>query len=723
MQIATAMFPQKSHASFAKTAITMAVAALAGGAAWTQTLEGVVVSATRAEQRSFDAPAAIQSVDRETIQDAGPQVNLSESLNRVPGLTILNRQNYAQDLQVSIRGFGARSAFGMRGIRLLIDGIPATTPDGQGQGSSISLPSIERIEVLRGPLAQMYGNSAGGVIQAFTREAPEVPEFGMQYYAGSYGMHRTDWQYAGRVGAVGLVADYSTFDTNGYRDNSKTERKQFNGKLSFGPDEKTRVNVVFNQFDMPLAQDPLGLTSAQLMANPQQAGTNSAGTKTAADFRVRKTVLQNQVGTSLSHAIDPDRSVTARVYYGTRDNLQFQVGTTGASVDGAWTGLNRAYYGAGFQYNEQTKIGATPVRWVAGYEFDRSREYRQGGAARNGEKTSTTRVEDNQSENSDLFAQATALVTEKVSAVAGVRYSTVCFVSDDYYPVSGSNPDGSGTVTYRATSPVLGMTYHATDNLNLYANYGKGFETPTLAEVAYRDVAGAPVGQFNPSLNASTSQHYELGAKWLPSPQSRLDVTLFQVNSTDEIVVSNSSGGQTSYQNAPGTTRTGWELAGRTLLGPHVSATLSASAIDAQFTQAYRSTTSGVVANVASGNKIPGIPQTFLFSELLWASQAMDGAKRSNGKGSRAGIELINAGRLYANDTNDYSADGYTTLNLKASQGWAVGKGTLTAYARIDNLTDERYVGSVIVNQSSRQFYEPAPGKNWTLGLRLMLPL
>src|SRR5512139_592974 len=201
-----------------KNLLALAVGTLAVAPLAAQTLESVVVSASRAEQRSFDAPAAIESVDRDTIQSAGPQVNLSEALNRVPGLTILNRQNYAQDLQVSIRGFGARSAFGIRGIRLLIDGIPATTPDGQSQGSSISLTSAERIEVLRGPLALMYGNSAGGVIQAFTREAPAEPEGSVQYYAGSYDMHRTDWQYAGRVGAVGLVADYSTFDTNGFRD-------------------------------------------------------------------------------------------------------------------------------------------------------------------------------------------------------------------------------------------------------------------------------------------------------------------------------------------------------------------------------------------------------------------------------------------------------------------------------------------------------------------------
>jgi len=675
-----------------------------------QSLEGVVVSASRAEQRSFDAPASIQSVERDVIQDGGPQVNLSESLNRVPGLTILNRQNYAQDLQVSIRGFGARTAFGIRGVRLLIDGIPATTPDGQGQGSSISLPSTERIEVLRGPLAQLYGNSAGGVIQAFTREAPEVPELIYQYYGGSFGMHRNDLQYAGKSGKVGIVADYSTFDTNGYRDNSTTQRKQFNGKLSFGPDEKTRVNLVFNQFDMPLAQDPLGLTSSQLAANPQQAGTNAEAR------RVRKIVLQNHLGSSLTHALGADRSISARVYYGTRDNTQYQAGTTA----GTWISLNRAYYGLGLQYNHQLRVGEMPVRWAAGYEFDRSREYRQGGASSAGEKSGApNRIEDNQAENSDLFAQATALVSERYSITGGVRYSSVRMLSDDYY----GNGTGSGNVSYSAASPVLGVTWHASDSLNIYANYGRGFETPTLSEVAYTGATGTPVAAFKTSLNASTSQHYEIGAKWVPSPQTRLDLTAFQITTSDEIVVENSTGGKTTYKNSGGTSRTGLEMALRSHLNRRLMATLSASAIDVTYTQGFCTTASCTTNTVLAGNKLPGIPQHFLFGELLWTGQPLEAGQRKPRLGAKAGIEMISAGRLYANDANSASADGYTTFNLKASHGWAVGKGSLTAYARADNVTDQRYVGSVIVNQSSSQFYEPAPGYNWTLGLRLSLPL
>ncbi len=246
-----------------------------GGVGLAQTLPEVVVSASRAEQLSFDAPAGIQSVARTQIQSGGPQVNLSEALKRVPGLTILERQNYAQDLQLSIRGFGARSAFGIRGIRLLVDGIPATTPDGQGQSSSISLTSTDRIEVLRGPLAQLYGNSAGGVIQSFSKTAPKETALESQQFLGSYGLRRANYQFGDTLGAYAIVADYSLFSIDGYRDNAKAERRQFNAKLSFDPTEDLGVSVIFNQFDMPVAQDPLGLTRENLIANPSHGGCRS----------------------------------------------------------------------------------------------------------------------------------------------------------------------------------------------------------------------------------------------------------------------------------------------------------------------------------------------------------------------------------------------------------------------------------------------------------------
>jgi iron complex outermembrane receptor protein len=531
---------------------------------------------------------------------------------------------------------------------------------------------------------------------------------GYQYYVGSYGLHRADYQFGDTVGKVGIVADYSTMSIDGYRANSATERKQFNGKLNFDVNDDLKVNLVFNQFDMPLAQDPLGLTRTQLNADPSGAGNRAISAMT------RKIVLQNQLGSSTTYKLDKDHSLTGRVYYGTRDNTQYQA----SAVSTTWIGLNRAYYGAGLQYNARSVVSDTPVEWAAGYEFDRSREYRQGGSTTNGQKSSTTRSEDNQSENSDWFVQGTAQVSDRISLAAGLRSSTVRFMSDDYYFTDNLN--GSGNVSYQATNPVLGLTLHATDTLNLYANYGKGLETPTLAEMAYKlDSANAVVGQFNTSLNASSSQHYEIGTKWVPDENSRVDFALYQIDTTDEIAVAKGAG-QTAYQNVPGTSRSGWELSGSTRLSPHVSLSASASAIDAHYTQRFVSGTNASTV-VASGNKLPGIPQTSLFSELAWTSEPATPGRATNGM--RLGVELVQAGRIYANDTNTESADGHTVFNLSASQRWSLGKGALTAYARVNNVSNERYIGSVIVNQTASQFYEPGLPQNWTLGLSLNVPL
>ena len=702
--------PQLLRPGFCLAAIT----SLGLAPAFAQQLEEVVISASRAEMRSFDAPAAVQRIDRQAIEGGGPQINLSESLVRAPGLTILERQNYAQDLQISIRGFGARSAFGVRGIRLLIDGIPATTPDGQGQSSSVSLTSTDRIEVLRGPLAQLYGNSSGGVIQAFTKDASKVPTVGYQYYLGSYGMHRADYQFSDTIDGYGLVADYGTFSTSGYRANSAAERNQFNGKLSFEPNEQTKVNVVFNRFDMPLAQDPLGLTRKQLTDDPAQAGNNAVSTAT------RKTVLQNQLGSSLKYLLDADSSVTARAYYGTRDNLQFLATST-------WVGLSRTYYGTGLQYNGRYQWGDTPVELVSGYEFDRSSENRTGGktnASNNKLAGSLTRDEDNQAQNSDFFAQATAHVSEQISLVGGVRQSNVAFISNDNY-LTDKN-DGSGSARFSATSPVLGVTWHASNNLNLYANYGKGFESPTLAEMAYSG-ATAPVALFNPLLNASSSQHYEIGAKWIPMRNNRVDFAIYQIDSSDEIVTAASVSGQTSYKNAPGTSRTGWELASTSQLSDHISASLSASSIDAKYSQTFKSGTT----TIASGNKIPGIPDSSTFAEIAWASEAFTPQAKSL-MGTRMALEWQQVGRIFADDLNSDSAEGRSIFNLALSQSWLWNQGRVSLYGRVNNISDVRYVGSVIVNQSAinavtkkpdPQFFEPAMPQNWVVGLSLSMPL
>jgi len=345
------------------------------------------------------APASGRVVDGESIRNAGAQVNLSEALAQAPGVVAPNRNNYAQDVQISIRGFGSRSAFGLRGIRLITDGIPATTPDGQGQASTVSLTSAERIEVLTGPLAQLYGNSAGGVIQTFTREATDQPQLNVSTTFGSYGLRRNDVQFSGRTGSVGIVADYSTFEIDGYRKNSAAERKQFNGVLTTQLQEDTRLKLVANMFDMPLAQDPLGLKMSELQPDPRRAGNN------AELDRTRKSVQQQQLGAVLDHRFNNDLQMQWRLYSGTRTNLQYQARTMVASS--AWVGLERDFYGLGAQLKGKSSHWAQgPVDWVLGFDLDQSTERRQGGETVDGEKTGDLkRNELNKASNNDVYGQ------------------------------------------------------------------------------------------------------------------------------------------------------------------------------------------------------------------------------------------------------------------------------------------------------------------------------
>ena len=691
-----------------KTYLATAVAALFAAPITTAIaadtlLDDVVVSSSRSEQRSFDAPASIQSVNREVIQDSGPQVNMSESLNKIPGVVALNRQNYAQDLQISIRGFGARTAFGVRGVRIIADGIPATIPDGQGQSSTVSLTSTDRIEVLRGPLAQLYGNSAGGVIQTFTREAPEKPELMAQGHFGSYDTYRTDWQYADKIGQIGLVADYSTFKTDGFRQNSQTERNQFNGKLTYQHNDQTKIDVIANIFDMPYAYDPAGLNQTTALTNPQKSNRTQ---------NQRKIIKQNQVGTVLTHVIDGVSKVSGRIYGGNREMTHF---SNVQPNDPAWNGLDRNYYGLGLNYSSKSNIAGKDTLWIFGFDFDKSTEINQAGTAtaNNASKTGTlTRNEDRLAQNTDFYAQANMLLNEKWSILGGARSTKVKLASSNLGGTTGTTPVGSlGEVTFNAINPVLGVTYHATERMNIYVNYGRGLETPTLAEMSY-DLEYN--NAFNTALKASKSNHYEMGLKWIPSNRSRLDLAAFYVQTSDEIITFGTSNSRTAYTNSPGgTTRTGLELAYQNQFSSSMKLNITGTLIDAEFNEKFIYGASTVNA----GNKIPGIPNGMAYSSIQWSSTDFQRNKYRQVLGTLATFEFITAGANHSSDTNaqNLKAGGYSIYNLRLAHRVDINSITLTGYGQVNNLTDKQYIGSVIVGNSAP--FEPAPGRNWMVGL------
>lgn len=661
-----------------------------------QTTETIVVTATRLPQAGYDVPAAIDSVDARVIREDNAQVNLSETLNRIPGIVVQNRQNYAQDLQISSRGFGSRSTFGVRGVRLIADGIPATMPDGQGQAASFDVGSADRIEVLRGPFASLYGNSSGGVVQIFTADGPPQPEVAGTLMFGSFGQRREAVRFGGDQGGFNYAGNVSYFETDGYRDHSAAERQQANVKVrtALGPGS---LSLIVNGLSQPDTQDPLGLTRAQFEANPKQADAS------ATLFNTRKTIRQAQAG--LVYDMDPSArdKVSARVYYGGRNVTQYlgQDGNTPLGSGGV-VDLDRNYGGVGLRWSRVLITGDRPLTLTAGAEYDRLEEHRRGYVNNFGDQGALKRDEDDTVSNSDIYAQAEWVLSSQWSISGGVRSSRVRFDSKDHYIV-GVNPDDSGSTSYSRTVPVGGVMFKLDPNVHFYLNAGEGFETPTFAELAYRP--GGATG-LNFALQPAKSNHYEAGAKARLAGNIQASAAVFRIDTRDEIVTNSSVGGRTDFKNASRTKRDGIELSLDARLGPCFQASLAYTYLDARFTEAYTSGTPPVV--IPSGNKLPGVPASVVYAEAVY---------RHAPSGFHAAVELRYSAKVYVNEGNTDAAEAFTVGNVRAGFEQRFGAWRAREYVRVDNVADRRYAGSVIVAEARGRYFEPAPGRSYVAGV------
>ncbi len=339
-------------------------------------LDFVVVTATRIPQESLTLPMSVTRIDSATIHDGQSQVNLSEFLDTVPGVSVQSRQNYAQDLQISSRGFGARSSFGVRGVRLYSDGIPGTMPDGQGQFSQFDLGSADHIEVLRGPFSALYGNSSGGVIAVFTEDAPPGFELGSTVEYGSLDTQRYAALVGGDTGQVNYLLDISHFQTDGYREHSDAQRNLLNSKVRVKLDEVSQLTFIANAIETPFMQDPLGLTAAQVSMNRMQAGTG------ADMFNTRKSLSQEQAGVTYERQFGANDSLVAMVYSGHRQTTQFQsipLATEAAPTSpGGVINLAHNYAGTDVHFADRRDFLGTTLTTTAGVSYDGLDEHRQG---------------------------------------------------------------------------------------------------------------------------------------------------------------------------------------------------------------------------------------------------------------------------------------------------------------------------------------------------------
>lgn len=679
--------------------------------------EVVVVTATRTARDPLDVPASVDVIQRDALHDAQLRVNASETLDRIPGVVALNRQNYAQDLQISIRGFGARSSFGVRGLQLYVDGVPATLPDGQGQVSNFPLNAAEQIEVLRGPFSALYGNSSGGVIALTTPLKPGPTSGEASFAAGSYSTTRAAADIQGGDDSFVYALDGVSFNTGGYRPHSGTGRGIFNFRAGFLDTPLGQLRLSANALESDNAQDPMGLTRAQLQADQDQT------TPEAIEFNTRKSTRQGTLGADLRSDLEFAQLETS-MWIGARDIRQYQsippYTETAPSSPGGVIDLGRHFGGADSHATFENGVFTT----TAGLEFQRLVEDRLGynnftspstkpippsavcgvagldcgvmGRLRRDETNSVNAI--------DPYVQTELAMGEYWRAFAGVRYSYVRFVSSDHYL---SNGNDSGNVSYNAIDPTAGVVFRATPRVSYYVSYGRGFETPTLNELAYKPGGAAGI---NTALDAARSNNYELGAKTRLNDGLSATVALFSTWTEDDIVTIYNFGGRSAYGNAPRTRRDGIEASFQAHPSDRLQLAASGSLIDARFDSSYLTCTSAPCPRpnvlVNSGNKLPSVPARTAWAQVKyhgnWADASLEGRAQS---------------ALYVNDVNTDHAGGAAVLAVVLEHTGRWGPLRPHVFARVDNVTNRSYVGSVIVNESTSHFFEPAPPRTFLLGL------
>jgi iron complex outermembrane receptor protein len=661
-----------------------------------------VVTVTRDVRRSpLDLPYSISSIRPDSVNPGQTHTFVEQTLSLLPGITVANRTNPSQDTRISIRGFGARSQFGARSIRIMRDGMPLTLPDGQTPIDYLDLESVGRVEAIRGAASSLYGNASGGVIDLRSEDPPAEPLAGqLRSFTGANGLRRYTGLFGGTSGPVSYIGNIGHTQSDGYRDyaHQKLTNAFLRGTTSVG---STQIALIGMGLDMPVAENPGALTQAQAATAPEQADAPSVAKK------ARKAVHQVQLGLSATRPVLTTGELTGQVYGGTRtlfNPLTFAV-----------VGVDRKQSGVGGRFTLPVAPDGIDNRISIGADAQWLDDSRKNWANCNGLTAVSATCPSLAIEKGNLSLDQNELVSSFgpylrdelqvgiLRATAGVRADQVRFEVQDHYLADGR--DDSGSRTLHAVSPMVGLAARMTPLHSLYATVGSAFETPTTTELGNQ--ADGSSG-LNRDLKPQYSTTYEVGGKGLALSRVQYDVAVFDIEVRDELIPFEVPGGagRTYYRNAGRTRRRGAEMQLGTDVGP---LTLTSAYTLSHFR--FRDFVNNGVQY--AGNAIPGIPENqFQTAATLHLSKAYVVG------------EVQTKSRVQVNDANspDAYARGFEILNLRAGGTAVFGKPWLAPVIGVQNLFDRKYVGSVAVNASgatiaATKFYEPAPRRTWYIGL------
>jgi iron complex outermembrane receptor protein len=677
------------------------------------TLPPTTVTVTRAALPLSKTPRAVQTVDRAEISAARPTWGLDEALFTVPGVLVANRYNFSVDQRVSIRGFGARSAFAVRGVKVLLDGIPQTLPDGQGQLTNVEFGEADRIDVLRGSSSALFGNASGGVISISTLPpAPHQLSQEVRVTVGAFDrQNRRNWSkwLSGTrlpVGDGGARITVARLNYEGERDHTEADLRSLNARLWLPVPSGWSLAVMADVGDQPVANNPGTLTLAELRANRDTAARlnllRDAG----------KDVLQVQGGATLKRT-DADGHEAALTVFGlTRDLAN--------PLPQAYINVGRHAYGVRASATRPLRVGSRRALMTAGVDVQWQRDDRQNysyavptAALTTPDNTRDTLILDQFETVTELgpFVQGVFDITGKVSLTAGLRYDRVSFGVEDRHTSDGT--DDSGRRLMDAVSRTLGVAVSPSPALTAYANVGTSFETPTTTELANRPTGA---GGFNPDLEPQTATNFEIGARGIVDSRANWSVALFQANVRDELISFEVPDplfpGRRYFRNAGSARHRGFEIGAAVGFARGLELISSWTYSDFEYTD-YR-----IGSFDLKGRALPGIPKHALRLGLR--------AQPAFARGGWADVDFAYSSGVSVDDTlaTAVPVDGWGVTNVRLGWQGSVGRVRVAPFVALNNVFNKKYVGSVVINAAPiggapGRYYEPAPGRNLYIGFSI----
>lgn len=647
--------------------------------------EPIIVTVDRFELNLIKSPF---SVDKIINQNYEKNVSINDLINSSAGVFNQNENNFAQDLRVSIRGFGARSSFGIRGIKILVDGIPESTPDGQSQVDNIDMGFIEKIEIIKGLISSQYGNSSGGVISLTSNKIDDISFLETRYLIGSYGLNQFQIKTSKKFNKSNYLFSFSRNQGNGFREHSKFLSNIFNAKINWFISKKLKFLFLYNYSNSPIAQDPGALSIENINLNWKGARDKNLL------FNSGEKVNQSKIGFLVEQKFNKTQIYKFKTYYISRsfnNRLPFQ---NGGQVE-----FSRNFFGLSNLLLLRKNLFGFSSNLSIGLDIESQIDLRNRYDNLNGIRGNKVFQQDEIFLNQAFFIDQKVNFSKKIDLILGARYDNNIIKAIDKYFDDGNS---SGDIHLSNFSPKIAFVY-SDNNQTLFSNIASNFETPTLNEFSNNPNLS---GGFNQQLNPQFSRQIEFGVRTFKK-NFLYNFSLFFIDIQNEFVPYEIDGlsGKTFYRNSGSSQRNGLELSCTFKFWKSLKFYNAYTFSDFKYKEFI------IDDKNFRGNYTPGIPKHFLYSEI-----STENENKTNVK-----IIFRFSDKIYVNDSNANLSDSFQILDLRFFKELNINANKINLFFGINNLLNEKYFSNIRINAWGGRFFETAPLRNYYIGTEIKI--